>query len=47
MFIMINRLNKQLISMLCYKTTTTKDIAYMFINQIYYYYKLSQTIVSD
>jgi hypothetical protein len=23
----------------CYKTATTKDIAYMFINQVYYYYK--------
>jgi hypothetical protein len=39
-FIMINRLSKQLIFTLCYKTVTTKDIAYMFINQIYYYYKL-------
>jgi hypothetical protein len=29
----------------CHKTATTKDIAYMFINQVYYYYKLPQTIV--
>jgi hypothetical protein len=37
---MINRLNKQLIFMPCHKTATTKNMAYMFINQVYCYYKL-------
>jgi hypothetical protein len=47
MFVVINRLSKQLISTPCYKTATVKDIAYMFINQVYCYYKLFQTIVLD
>jgi hypothetical protein len=33
--------------MSCYKTAIAKNIAYMFINQVYCYYKLSQTIVLD
>jgi hypothetical protein len=32
MFVIINRLNKQLIFISYYKTATAKDIAYMFIN---------------
>ena len=38
-FIIINQLSKQLISMPYFKTTTAKDIAYMFINKVYYYYR--------
>jgi hypothetical protein len=47
MFVMINRLSKQLISTPYHKTATAKDIARMFIDQVYRYYKPPQTIVSD
>ena len=33
--------------MLCYKTVTTKDIAYMFITNVYYYKGALETIVLD
>jgi hypothetical protein len=37
---MINQLSKQLIFTPCYKTATAKNIAYMFINQVYCYYNI-------
>jgi hypothetical protein len=46
-FIVINWLSKQLIFTPCHKTATAEDMACMFINQVYCYYKLPQTIVSD
>jgi transposase InsO family protein len=46
-FVMINQLSKQSISTPCHKTATAEDMACMFINQVYYYYKPPQTIVSD
>ena len=33
-FIVIDRLYKQSISLLCFKTTTIKDMAYLYINNI-------------
>jgi hypothetical protein len=40
-FVIIDRLSKQLISTPCYKTATAKNIACMFINRVYCYYRLS------
>ncbi len=37
-FIIINQLSKQAISIPCYKTVTIEDIAQMFISYIYYYF---------
>ena len=34
-FVMIDQLNKQFISLLCFKTTTVKDIAHFYVNNIY------------
>jgi hypothetical protein len=39
-FVMIDRLSKQLIFTLCYKTATAKNMACMFINWVYCYYRL-------
>jgi hypothetical protein len=39
-FVIINQLSKQLIFTLYHKTATVKDMAYMFINQVYCYYGL-------
>jgi hypothetical protein len=38
-FVMINRLSKQSIFTPCHKTATTEDIARMFIDRVYRYYK--------
>ena len=38
-FVIINQLSKQLIFTPYFKTITAKDIAYMFINKVYYYYR--------
>jgi hypothetical protein len=46
-FVMINRLSKQSIFTPCHKTATAEDMACMFIDQVYCYYKPPQTIVSD
>jgi len=34
-FIVVNRLSKQAISLPCFKTITIKDMAYIYINNIY------------
>jgi hypothetical protein len=46
-FVVIDRLSKQLIFTPCHKTATAEDMACMFIDQVYRYYRLFQTIVSD
>ena len=46
-FVVINQLSKELITTLCYKTITTKDMAYMFITNIYYHKGALETIVLD
>ena len=39
-FVVINYFNKQSIFTSYFKTITAKDIAYIFINKVYYYYRL-------
>ena len=46
-FIIVNWLNKQAISLPYFKTITTKDIARMYINNIYQIYSASKLIVSN
>ncbi len=46
-FVIINRLSKQAISMPCYKTVIAEDIARLFISHVYRYYGPLQTIVLD
>jgi hypothetical protein len=46
-FVVIDRLSKQAISMPCYKTATAEDMARLFISHVYRYYGPPQTIVSD
>jgi hypothetical protein len=46
-FVVIDRLSKQSISTPCHKTATAEDMARMFIDRVYRYYGLPQTIVSD
>jgi hypothetical protein len=46
-FIVINRLCKQSISLPCFKTTTVKDMARLYIDNIYWFYGAPKLIVSD
>jgi hypothetical protein len=46
-FVVIDRLSKQSISTPCHKTATAEDMARMFIDRVYRYYRPPQTIVSD
>ena len=46
-FVVVNRLNKYSIFMLCIKETTVKNMTWMYINQVYQIYKFSDFIVSD
>jgi hypothetical protein len=46
-FIVINRLYKQSISLPCFKTITVKDIAHLYINNIYWFYSAPKLIVLD
>jgi hypothetical protein len=46
-FVVIDRLSKQAVSMPCYKTITAKEIARLYITHIYRYYGLLMSIVSD
>jgi transposase InsO family protein len=46
-FVVIDRLSKQLISTSCHKTATAENIACMFIDWVYRYYRPPQTIVLD
>ena len=46
-FMIVNQLSKQPVSMLCYKTTDAADIAKLFMKNIYQHQGLSETIVSD
>ena len=46
-FIVINWLCKQSISLLCFKTTTVKDIAHLYVNNIYWFYSAPKLIVSN
>ena len=46
-FIVVDRLSKQAISLPCFKTTTIKDIARVYINNIYQIYGAPKSIISN
>ena len=46
-FVVINWLYKQSISLPCFKTTTIKDMARLYIDNIYRFYSAPESIVSD
>ena len=46
-FIVINWLYKQSISLPCFKTITAKDMAYFYINNIYWFYGAPKLIISN
>ena len=46
-FIVVNQLSKQAISLPYFKTITAKDIARMYINNIYQIYSALKLIVSN
>ncbi len=46
-FVVINQLYKQSISLLYFKTITAKDIARLYINNIYWFYSTPKSIVSN
>ena len=46
-FIVVNRLNKQAISLPYFKTTTIKDMARIYVNNIYRIYGASKLIISN
>jgi len=46
-FIVVNQLSKQAISLPCFKTIIAKDIARIYINNIYQIYGASKLIISN
>ena len=46
-FVVINWLYKQSVSLPCFKTITVKDIACFYINNIYRFYGAPELIISD
>jgi len=46
-FIVVNRLYKQSVSLSCFKTTTIKDIACLYVNNIYQFYSAPKLIISN
>jgi hypothetical protein len=46
-YVVIDRLSKKSISILCYKTTTAKDMARLYVSYVYRHRGAPQTIVSD
>jgi len=46
-FIVVNRLSKQAISLPCFKTITAKDMACMYVDNIYQIYSAPKLIVSN
>jgi len=46
-FVVVNRLSKQAISLPCFKTTTVKDIARIYINNIYQIHGAPKLIISN
>ena len=46
-FIVINWLYKQSVSLPYFKTTTLKDMACLYINNIYWFYGVPKLIISD
>ena len=46
-FIVVNQLSKQAVSLPCFKTTTAKDMARIYVDNIYQIYSTPKLIVSD
>jgi transposase InsO family protein len=46
-YVVIDRLSKQSISIPCYKTTTAKDMAQLYVSYVYRHRGAPQTVVSD
>jgi transposase InsO family protein len=46
-FVVVDRLSKQAVSIPCFKTTTAKDMAMLYINHIYRWRGVPDSIVSD
>jgi len=46
-FIVVDRLSKQAVSLPCFKTMTAKDIAYIYVDNIYRIYGAPKLIVSN
>jgi len=46
-FVIVNQLSKQAISLPCFKTITAKDIARMYVNNIYRIYSAPKLIISN
>ena len=46
-FIVVDQLNKQAISLPCFKTMTIKDIAYIYIDNIYQIHGAPKLIISN
>jgi len=44
-FVVVNRLYKQSISLPCFKTITAKDMARLYVNNIYQFYGAPKLIV--
>jgi hypothetical protein len=47
LWVVVDRLSKQAVSIPCFKTVTARDMAEMYIQHIYRHCGASQTIVSD
>ena len=46
-FIVVNQLSKQAVSLPCFKTTTVKDIAHIYVDNIYQIYSAPKLIISN
>ena len=46
-FIVVNWLSKQAISLPCFKTTTAKDMAHIYVDNIYQIYSALKLIISN
>ena len=46
-FIVVDRLSKQAVSLPCFKTITAKDMAYIYIDNIYRIHSAPKLIISN
>jgi len=46
-FIVVNWLSKQAVSLPCFKTMTAKDIAHMYVDNIYWIHGAPKLIISN
>jgi hypothetical protein len=47
LFVTIDRLSKQSVSVPCYKTITAEQMAQLYIDRVYRYYGAPDSIISD